>query len=79
MMANNRRRLINKLNWGQIIDPLDGSYAGWHARHHKNDKRNRYRLKKRGINSGIDFSAKPSETIRAVHGGYMVNKRGDDD
>lgn len=78
-MANNRWRLISKLNWGQLIDPLDGSLVGWHARHHRNDKRNRYRLKKRGIHSGIDFSEKPSRTIRAVHGGYVVRKRGDDD
>lgn len=42
-MANDRWRVLRKVQWKQVIDPLDGSYVGWRARHHKNDKRDRYR------------------------------------
>lgn len=73
-MANNRWRLVRKLKWGQEIDPWDGSYVGWHARHHKNDKRDRYRMKKRGINAGADFGAKVEKPIIAVHGGRVQKK-----
>lgn len=79
VVVNNRWRSIRKSNWGQLVDPLDGSYVGWHTRHHKNDKRDRHRLKKRGINTGIDFSKKSGRTIQAVHRGHIVGEWGDHD
>ncbi|GAX04103.1 hypothetical protein IWT140_01740 [Secundilactobacillus pentosiphilus] len=72
-MANNRWRLIRKLDWGQIIDPLDGSLVGWHARHYKNDKRDRYRRWKRASKQGkLPYHAKLGKDIKAVHGGHVT-------
>ena len=72
-MANDRWRVLRKVQWKQVIDPLDGSYVGWHARHHKNDKCDRYRRWKRASKQGkLPYHAKFGEDIKAVHGGKVT-------